>query len=85
MSARTRTIPFNMNHSVLVKLNQRGIAAHAAYYGDSPYGVPVIKTDSQGRSRWQMHELFRIFGGDAMGVSADGCLFDTNIELCTNE
>lgn len=59
---------FNINHYVKVKLTERGHeilrATHAEncrlVRHDYPYREP--KTDAEGWSEWQMHDLMHIFG-----------------------
>lgn len=67
----TKTINFNANHYVKVKLTEYGIPILKEYLNEQSLAIPkeyreayrlTIKPDSNGYYDIQLHELMRIFG-----------------------
>lgn len=88
-TSENRTIDFNVNHFVHVKLTDRGRQIHREDYdvsaehirsrGGKPdeYRAPV--EDSEGWSRWQLWTLMNLFGNHiAMGLPL---AFETSIRI----
>ena len=64
-----RTIDFNINDHIWVKLTAAGLRVHKDYWephSDGHYRVPEI--DSEGWSRFQMHEVAKVFGSSLSHV-----------------
>lgn len=68
-SPSAESIPFNLNHSVFVKLTEHGRKIHRQAHADlnascggrlGPYSPPL--EDNDGWSRWQLWELMHTFG-----------------------
>ena len=80
-----RTQRFNMNESVLLTLNDRGREAFEKHYRLVGVEPPPLVVDDQGRSRFQLHVAFQMFGDDMMQSHFGGCPFETEIELILGE
>ena len=81
-----KTVAFNVNHYVHVKLNDIGIkelarqrAELAAAFPSMSLDHTVPKTDADGFSKWQLHDLMTKFGHMmTLGFEAP---FDTDIKF----
>lgn len=81
-------IDFNVNDYVHVKLTEVGIDELKRQHAELKEAFPKLgdftlpKTDEDGWSKWQMHDLMNRFGGlcrPTMNVP-----FETNIKICIN-
>lgn len=86
-----RTIKFNMNDIVRVKLTDHGRRLHREYHDNlfanylsaRPIKYKPIKEDNNGWSEWQLWNLMSIFGKHIyMGCKS---VFETNIELVVDD
>ena len=81
-------LAFNINDHVLVRLTKEGMAAHrkqydelnTSYGGRLPWKYEPPKTDANGWSRWQLHDLMRQFGA-AIPITVGPVPFETVIKL----
>lgn len=57
-------VDFNVNNYVLIKLTDFGRKAYQKYYREQGllHFFKEREEDEEGWSKWQMHELFDIFG-----------------------
>lgn len=81
---------FNVNHYVTLILTDLGMEILKLTPTLTPQGIKMIKDENsyilkkvtpEKKIRMQMHEAFRIFGGQNIGVSSLDIPFESEIEI----
>ncbi len=83
-------VPFNINHTVRVKLTERGRLEHRKNHDEIAASFPNSKItysppaeDADGWSEWQLWDLMQHFG-EITGMGSALC-FETFIEFAVEE